>query len=457
MISRMLLFGATGDLAGRFLLPALAALEQQGRLADDFRLVGCAPSPWDDARFRLHAARKLGDHAGKVEPRIRDRLLAALSYRQADIRDAEAVAALMQEVDGPLVAYMALPASVFPDAIRNVGSARLPPGSRLVLEKPFGEDLASARALNALADEYLGPRAGETLYRVDHALGMATIDNLAALRGDDRFFLPAWNGRNVAEIEILWEETLALEGRAGFFDQTGTLRDVMQNHMLQILALTAMEPLSNEVSLAAAKRDLLAAIPTVAADRVEDFAQKARYTAGWLADGRYVGNYEDEEGVEPDRGTETFAELLLTIDNERWQGTRVRLRAGKALAGRRKGVILRFRPPERRRAPSQPDVDQIRIGIDGPWETELRLARMSPLEQDHEAPLVFTAPPPADKLAPYAKVLLDILSGGKTLSVSAAEEEEAWRILDPLVLAWRAGRSPGSTYAAGSDGPPRLE
>jgi len=455
MIFRMLLFGATGDLAGRFLLPALAALLEQGKLADDFRLVGCAPEAWDDDQFRTHAAHRLGEHAKDVAPEIRDRLLDALGYRQADIQDADRVAELVQGIGAPLAAYIALPASLFPDAIRNIGS-HLPEGSRLVLEKPFGENLASARALNALIGECLGRHADEMLYRVDHALGMGTISRLIALRNDDRFFERVWGGGDVAEIDILWEETLGLEGRAGFFDQTGTMRDVMQNHMLQLLALTAMETPRNEGGLAAAKRDLLAAIPTVPADRLPQVVQKARYTAGWLADGRYVGSYKDEEGVEADRGTETFAEVLLTIENERWKGTRVRLRAGKALAERNKGVVLRFKPPEQEHTPDRLGVDELRIGIDGPRTTELRLAGTTEFGRDGEEPMLFAAAPPATELDAYGNVLADILSGGSALSVSAGEEEEAWRILDPIVRAWGADQVPTGSYEAGSDGPPRL-
>src|SRR5690242_8408195 len=242
MISRMILFGATGDLAGRFLLPALAALAERGGLADDFHLMGCAPKDWDDVRFRRHAAQRLGEHARDIKDEVRDRLLDALSYHQLDIKDANGIASLVRARKEALVAYIALPASLFPAAIRGFGAAVLPPGSRLVLEKPFGEDLASARGLNSLIGEQFGAEAEKTVYRVDHVLGMTTVANLVGLRWGNRLFDGVWNGRDVAEIEILWEETLGLEGRAGFFDQTGTLRDVIQNHLMQLLTITAMEP-----------------------------------------------------------------------------------------------------------------------------------------------------------------------------------------------------------------------
>jgi glucose-6-phosphate 1-dehydrogenase len=456
MIARMILFGASGDLAGRFLLPALAALAARGELAEDFRLVGCAPKPWEDARFRRHAAQRLGEHAQEVEASVRDRLLDGLSYRQVDIKEGDAIAKLVREEAAALVAYMALPASLFPDAIRNFGAAGLPDGSRLVLEKPFGEDLASARMLNGLIADQFGSKAKDVLYRVDHLLGMSTVANLVGLRWGNRLFDGVWNGRDVAEIEILWEETLGLEGRAGFFDQTGTLRDVVQNHLMQLLAITAMEPPKDVSAPAAAKRDLLAAIPAVPADRIAVRTQRARYTAGWLADRRYVGDYADEAGVEPDRGTETFAEVQLTIENERWQGVRVRLRAGKALAKRRKGVILRFRPPEHEAQPDDVGADEVLIGIDGPRTTELHLAGTSSSDPYGGEPVVFEAPPPPTELEAYGNVLRDILSGGHKLSVSGGEAEEAWRILEPVIEAWRNDHSGPGSYEAGSNGPPPL-
>ncbi|WP_195759983.1 glucose-6-phosphate dehydrogenase [Paracoccus sp. S-4012] len=445
----MILFGATGDLAGRFLFPALAALKARGDLPHDFSLIGCASSDWNDTRFRRHAAHRLGEHAEEVETEIRDWLLDTLSYRRMDIKDAPAVADLVREDEGPFVAYIALPASLFPDAIRSFGTAGMPPGSRLVLEKPFGEDLASARALNALLSEEFGADGEKLAYRVDHVLGMTTVANLMALRSGNRLFDQLWNGRDIAEIEILWEETLALEGRDGFFDQTGTLRDVIQNHVLQLLALTGME--WREGDLATSKRDLLAAIPEISVDRLDTLTCKGRYIGGWLADGRYVGDYENEKGVDPDRGTETFAEVLLSIKNDRWQGVPVRLRAGKALAARRKAVIVRFRPPEHETAPAR--MDELSIGIDGPRTTELRLAGN---DEEDGGGLVFQAPPPTAERAAYGNVLADILSGGSKLSVSGGEAEEAWRILDPVLRSWREDRARPEDYRAGSKGPERL-
>jgi glucose-6-phosphate 1-dehydrogenase len=193
----------------------------------------------------------------------------------------------------------------------------------------------------------------------------------------------------------------------------------------------------------------------VTADRLRTRTQKGRYTAGWLADGRCVRDYEDEDGVDGERGTETFAEVLLTIENERWRGVPVRLRAGKALGKRRKGVILRFRPPEHESGEGIGS-DEVMIGIDGPLTTQLRLAGTGPSEPYGGEPMSFEAPPPPTGLQAYGNVLADILSGGHKLSVSGGEAEEAWRILDPVVKAWREKRAAPDEYEAGSAGPARL-
>jgi glucose-6-phosphate 1-dehydrogenase len=222
----------------------------------------------------------------------------------------------------------------------------LPAGSRIVVENPFGEDLQSAIALNRLLVETLGPAGEQAVFRVDHVLGMATVQNLLTLRLANRFLDAVWNSDHVEQVEILWEETLALEGRAGYYDRAGALKDVLQSHMLQLLALIAMEP---PAGLEA--RDLddrkLEALRSVRPLRRADVARRtrrARYTAGRLATGEDVPSYAEEDGVEPERKTETFAEVALELESPRWAGTRFLLRAGKALSRRRKIAIVRFRP-----------------------------------------------------------------------------------------------------------------
>jgi glucose-6-phosphate 1-dehydrogenase len=360
MIAHIALFGAAGDLAGRYLLPAAASLLADGRLPDGFAVTGADTRDWDDDAFRAHLAARLERHADDVPAAARQALVAGARYVQANAADAAAVASAVRD-DRPLVAYLALPQRAFGDAVRGLRAAGLPAGSRIAVEKPFGEDLGSAQELNALLDA--------SAYRVDHALGMPAVAEIAAAE-------PA------GLVEVLWEETIALEGRAGFYDRAGALRDVLQNHMLQLVAV-----LLDASDRAAALRDVRPP---------EDMRRRTQRA-------RYAG-YADEEGVDPVRGTETFAEVLLEA-----RGTTFRLRAGKALAEGFKGVVLGDR----------------RI----------------PCLGEREA---------------YRNVLLDVLGGGSERAVGAAEAEEAWRIVEPVLDAWARDAVPLTEYPRGSAGPPRL-
>ena len=403
MIRTLLLLGATGDLARRFLLPALGALDAAGRLPEGFRVVGAA--------------------RGELDP---EGIPASMhTYRAVDLADPASLAAALDGAHGPVAVYLALPPAVFATTIESLGEVGLPPGSRVVVEKPFGDDLESARELDALLAQ-----TGVDGYRVDHVLGMETTQNLVALRRANPVLERLWDGGSIEQVEILWEETLALEGRAGYYDHAGALKDVLQSHMLQLLALVGMEPAADDVDLHERKLDVLRSV------RAATGSRRARYTAGTLADGREVGAYADEEGVDPARCTETFAEVVLELDHPRWDGTRFVLRAGKALARRRKLVLLRFRGG-----------GELEVGIDGPKDVVLRLAGAA------GEPLELRAPAPGEGLPPYAHVLLDVLGDTSTLSVGGDEAEQAWRVVAPVLLAWQAGEVPLEEYAAGSAGP----
>jgi glucose-6-phosphate 1-dehydrogenase len=406
MIRTLLLLGATGDLAGRYLLPALVSLAASGRLPEGFRIVGAARGELDEEA--------VGRLAGEDIP------AEMLTYRAVDLADPASISGALDGVSGPVAVYLALPPAVFATTLRTLADVGLPSGSRVAVEKPFGEDLESARALNALLAQ-----AGEDAYRVDHVLGMQTTENLVAMRSANSVLEQLWTGEHVQEVEILWEETLALEGRAGYYDDAGALKDVLQNHMLQLLALVAMEQAAGE--LQARKLDVLRSV------RVSR-SRRARYTAGTLADGRTVPAFAGEEGVDPARCTETFVEVVLEVDRPRWRGTRFVLRAGKALARRRKLVLLRFRR-----------AGELEIGIDGPRDLVLRIPAETPLE--------LRASAPGDGLPPYAHVLLDVLAGGNALSVGGDEAEQAWRVVSPVLAAWNAGHVPLEEYPAGSAGP----
>lgn len=409
MIRTLVLLGVTGDLSRRYLLPAIGALDAAGRLPQGFRVVGAARGELDE-----DGVHRLG--GDDLRPGM-------LSYRSVDLADPASVGAALDGVAEPAAVYLALPPGVFATTIETLNEVGLPAGSRIVVEKPFGDDVDSARSLDALL-------AGRDAYRVDHVLGMETVHNLIAMRRGNPVLEQLWQGESVEQVEILWEETLALEGRAGFYDHAGALKDVLQNHMLQLLALVGMRPPASRGELHERKLEVLRSV------RVEKTSRRARYTAGRLADGRPVPAYAGEDGVDPSRCTETFTEVLLALEMPRWTGTRFLLRAGKALARTRKLVLLRFR-----------DGGELEVGIDGPVEIVLRLAGAA------GEPLELCGRPTGDGLPAYAHVLLDVLSGESTLSVGGEEAVQAWRVVAPVLADWEAGRVPLEEYVAGSAGP----
>jgi glucose-6-phosphate 1-dehydrogenase len=446
MIERLVLFGATGDLAGRYLLPALAALHAAGRLPDGFEVIGGSRENLDEDAFRRTAGERLEEHAADVPAPAREAVVRSLRYRPVDVTDSASVASLLQPSRGPVAAYLALPPALFPAAVTALAGVRLATGSRVALEKPFGEDLASAIALNGLLAEALGPAGEHAVFRVDHVLGMATVQNLLGMRLANSILEAVWDSDHVELVEILWEETLALEGRAGYYDRAGALKDVVQNHMLQVLSLIAMEPPSSlqAEDLHDRKLEALRSIRPLTAADVAVRTRRARYSAGRLATGTNVPAYAEEDGVEPERETETFAELVLELDSARWAGTRFLLRAGKALSRRRKMAIVRFRL-------AGDQANELRIGVDGPDDVSLQIPGGAP---ESRQPLTLSATPPGAELPAYGRVLLDVLDGGSTLSIRGDEAEEAWRVVTPVVEGWTGGAVPLEEYPAGSAGPP---
>jgi glucose-6-phosphate 1-dehydrogenase len=458
MISRLVLFGATGDLAARFLFPALAAMHAVGQLPASLTVLGTSRDPLTDDEFRHRVADALTTHAPDTPSESRAAIIAATRYAAVDIADATDVRRVIGIGDGgsSVGAYLALPPTLFDAAIRSLSDAGMPERSRIAIEKPFGTSIEGARRLNALVAEAFGKAAEHIIFRVDHVLGMATIQNLIGMRMASRSLDAFWNGGAISQIEVLWEEVLGLEGRAGYFDSAGTLKDVMQNHMLQVLALVAMEPPASldERDLRAAKVRALKAVRTPRTDAMAAHTRRARYGAGTLAPSmgspaRPVPAYRDEEGVNLARETETFAEVVVEVDTPRWQGARFVLRAGKALAERRKGILIRFRPRT-----DAPVVDErhetLWVGIDEPNDIALRLTGASNPAEPMALPVVLSAPPPASQLPPYGNVLLDFLRGSSRLSVGGDEAEEAWRIVAPILEAWDARVVPMEEYPAGA-------
>jgi glucose-6-phosphate 1-dehydrogenase len=305
--------------------------------------VGVARDDWDTAAFRRHLAAQLERHAATVDPVAREALVAMASYQRADAGDGAALAGALDQAKGPVVAYLALPPAAFAPAIQGLAAVGLPEGSRVVVEKPFGRSQAEAQALNQLLGRCFGE---EATFRADHFLGLQTVQNLLGLRFANRVFEPVWNANHVERVEIVWDETVALEGRAGYYDHAGALRDVVQNHLLQLVCLTAMEPPArlDPDRLHDRKVELLRALKPPTPGQLAARTVRARYSAGRV-DGVDVPAYVDESGVDPGRGTETFTEVTLEVDNQRWRGVPFRLRTGKALARRRAGAPARRDPP----------------------------------------------------------------------------------------------------------------
>src|SRR5688572_1941032 len=318
VIRRFVVLGATGDLASRHLLPALAHLHEAGRLPAELTIVGAAREEWDTATLRTHMAEQLARHAAGTKAGSRHAVVSKLVYERADAGDPTHLARVFDDVREPAVVYLALPPSVLEAAVRAVASARLAEGSRLVVEKPFGENLASARTLNRLLRAAFPETA---VFRMDHFLGKQTVQNILGLRFANRVFEPLWNCNHIARVQIIWDETLALEGRAAYYDSAGALRDMIQNHLLQLLCLIGMEaPISlSERDFRDRKVDVLRAVRRLAPEEVVRRTVRARYGAGRIGE-REARAYVDEDGVDPNGRTETFAQVRFSIDNWRWAG-----------------------------------------------------------------------------------------------------------------------------------------
>ncbi|MFE5813789.1 glucose-6-phosphate dehydrogenase [Streptomyces sp. NPDC056479] len=454
MIKRLTVFGATGDLTARYLLPALAALQAAGHLTEQVQLTCASREDWDSEQYRAWMAARLDRHSGSTPADAKEAIVASARYLRADVTAPADVAAAIAG-DGPVAVYLALPPALFPRVVTALHEAGLPAGSRIVLEKPFGENLADAQELNRLLADLVPEQA---VFRVDHFLAMTTVQNVLGSRLANRVLEPIWNSTHIAEVEIVWEETLALEGRAGYYDHVGALKDMVQNHLLQLLCLVAMEPpiTLGERDLRDRKVDVLRSVRLLTEHDVVNRTRRARYLPGRIGD-HDVGAYVDEEGVRPRRRTETFAEVELELDSWRWAGTTFRLRSGKALKANRMEVAVRFRPvphlPFGHTGEALPNVLRFQLEPEG-----LTLDLTGIGAHAHElVPLSLTARMDPPGLPAYGRLLLDVLTGDPALSIRGDEAEEAWRVLEPVLSAWQRDLVPLEEYPAGSDGPPPRE
>ena len=461
------LFGASGDLAAKKLLPAVYNLFIEGRLPERFRLLGIGSS-MPEHTFKAHMTAVVTEYSRTpVDPAQLERLLERCDYIQGDFTKPELFDKLKQNLEdgdaklgGPTrrLFYLAVAPRFFgpiAKSLHKVGLARgADPESVLMIEKPFGHDLASAIALN---EEVTAAFDEAHILRLDHYLGKETVQNLLVFRFANGIFEPLWNRRYVDHVQITVAEDLGTGGRAGYYDQAGAIRDVVQNHAMQLVALTAMEPPAtfDADAIRDEKEKVLKSIRCVASAR-------GQYTAGDV-DGGPVPGYLEEEGVPSDSTTDTFAALKLEVNNWRWSGTPFYVRAGKRLPRRCTEITIAYRP-----VPHKPFTDprigetirpnlltlsiqpnegaSLRIEAKAPGaDTVLRPVRMDFLYGE-----TFTRDTPEA----YERLLLDALRGDATLFTRADEVEQAWRIIDPVIASWQDGDVPLDPYVAGSPGPP---
>jgi len=444
-LGTLVILGAGGDLSSRLLLPGV------GRVLDardeaPFLLVGVGQQAMTDAEWqsRVAASFEAGGATGSQSERVR---LDSV-YLQEDVTDPAALQRILKRCEGVPALYFALPPSVTIAACTALEQVELPEGTVLALEKPFGTDLASARTLNQQLAKLVPERQ---IHRVDHFLGKSTVLNLLGLRFANRIFEQVWDRDNIDRIDIVFDETLALEGRAGYYDAAGALVDMIQSHLLVVLALTVIEPPSS-IDPDDLRGAMAQALRSVAVHDVSQ-SRRAQYTAGRIGD-RPVPSYRDEHGVPTQSTTETLAETVLSVDNWRFAGVPVRLRSGKALGHLRKEIVIRFR-----------DVPHLPVGLRGrEGPVRLRIA-LSPEQVNLDVMLNGEGDPftldrmtleagfGPGELGPYGEVIHGILNSDPTLSLRSDMVEECWRIVTPVLEAWRAGVVPLDTYRAGGSGP----
>jgi glucose-6-phosphate 1-dehydrogenase len=451
----LLLFGATGDLSQRYLFPSLIHLLRDRLLPANFRVVAIGRQDHDEEGFRAWLRVQLGSEAVRNRDAFEE-LLARTHYVSIDMSDAAATAAaLLRFADRPCVSYLAIPPLLFVPACEGLQAAGLLAApSRLVLEKPIGHDLASSRIINAALRSFLDE---SRIFRIDHYLGKAPVQNLLALRFGNTLMEAVWHNRWIESVDILVAETAGVDGREGYYAQYGALRDMVQNHMLQLLALIAMEPPGSldAESLRDEKRKVLRALrPMTAADVAID-SVRGRYQAG-VVDGRAV------PGFTHDSDAETFVALRARIDNWRWAGVPFRLVTGKRLAQRTTEVVVSFKPvshwlfdrppmggavPNRLLMQLQPE-ENIKLDLMGSLAApEWGGTELQPLSLD-----LSMAATPQRRIA-YERLLLDALHGNQVLFVTGEEVEAAWSWIDSISEAWRAAAVPARAYPAGSWGP----
>ncbi len=471
----IVMFGASGDLARRKLLPALYDLAAHSCLAPRFRLVGFARTEMSDDEFRRtsdEALRKLGG-LGQLDERVAGDFFKSLHYVAGNYDDPESYRRLVQRLDdldreehlgGNRLFYLSTPPEVYPRIIEQLGRAGLAKPKndkswvRIIIEKPFGKDLESARALNG---EVLTVFDESQVYRIDHYLGKETVQNLLVFRFGNGIFEPLWNRNYVRHVQITAAETLGVERRAAFYENAGALRDMIQSHVLQLTSLVAVEPPAtfDATAVRNEKIKVLQSIRPFSPDTIAENVVRGQYGAGDIG-GKSVPGYRDEPGVSPNSTTDTFVALRLAVDNWRWAGVPFYLRTGKRLARSVTEIAVQFR--------QAPHLVFRGRDVQSNW-------LVLNIQPDEGISLSFGAKPPGTDLnirpvtmdfryhttfggvsrSAYATLINDCLRGDATLFDRADSVEAAWALVDPILEAWRATPPRDlPSYAAGSWGPP---
>jgi glucose-6-phosphate 1-dehydrogenase len=459
------IFGATGDLAQTMLFPSLYYLDADGFLAKDFMIVGAARSPLDDQAFsqKVHASVK--ERVGDLfSDEVWSRFSKRLSYFAGDAQQEAPHKAIAQKLEhvSNIVFYLATSPDFFGTIARHLKSAGLAhKGARIAVEKPLGHDLESCLKIEkALSEAFTEDR----IFRVDHYLGKETVQNLMALRFANTLFEPLWNKDSIEHVQITVAETVGAGGRWSYYDGYGALRDIVQNHLLQLVCLVAMEPPANlePDSVRNEKVKVIRSLRPIGANEVEHQTVRGQYTKGFSAEGAVPG-YNEEKDAKGGSDTETFVAIAAHVDNWRWAGVPFYLRTGKRLANRNTQIVVQFRPvPHSIFSRRGLVANRLTIRLQPEEEISLSIMNKTPsLHQGgmHLKPLslnlsLIDAFKKTRRRIAYERVLLDALDGSQTLFVRRDETEAAWAWIDRIADGWRERDIKPMPYPAGTNGPP---
>ncbi len=460
----LVIFGGTGDLSRRKLLPALFHRWMDGQIPETSRIIGSARTVMSSTQFRAFARKACKQATGK---NWKDQAWSAfarlLSYVAMDATRPDAnwdelKSALSEDTARNRIFYLATAPQLYVDICRMLGSRQLAgPDTRVVLEKPIGTDLASAMAINAGVGEVFSE---SQVFRIDHYLGKETVQNLMVLRFANTLFEPIWSRTAIEHIQITVAESLGLEGRADYYDRSGALRDMVQNHILQLLCLIAMEPPNSldDDDIRTEKIKVLKALRPLTGEDAHKYTVRGQYTAGMNGD-EPVRGYQDELSTDETSRTETFVAIRAEIENWRWAGVPIYLRTGKRMSAHHSDIVIKFKPTPHRIFGEagdtsntliirlQPDeAVKLYVTIKEPGPGGLRVKNL-PLNLSYAETFTLRYPDA------YERLLMDVARGNLSLFMRSDEVESAWRWVDGLIEAWESRGDAPEFYAAGTDGP----